>query len=74
VGPGSPDGAGTLATTRAAAQADIARLREVVAPTALTEGWATQAELDTMAEALAAWGEDETALAFQIRCVAIGWA
>jgi ubiquinone/menaquinone biosynthesis C-methylase UbiE len=74
VGPGSLDGAGTLATTRAAAQADIARLREVVAPIALEEGWATEAELEAMAEALAAWGEDPDALAFRVRCTAIGWA
>jgi hypothetical protein len=66
--------AGSLAATRAAAQADMDRLREVVTPIALAEGWAMQAELDAMAGALAEWGEDEAVIAFQIRCMAIGWA
>jgi hypothetical protein len=68
------NGAGTLAATRAAAQADIARLRDVVTPVALAEGWASARELDAMVTALAEWGDNPDACASVVRCMAIGWA
>jgi len=65
---------GTMEATRRKAQGDLARLRDTVSPVALAEGWASQAELDAMAEALRAWGEHPDALYTGLVCCALAWA
>jgi ubiquinone/menaquinone biosynthesis C-methylase UbiE len=65
--------AGTLEETRRMAESEIVRLREAVGKVALEQGWITHPELDAMAQALMAWGEDPDAfLMLPIPC-AVGW-
>lgn len=66
--------AGTLENLRQSARAACALLRGMVEPVALGQGWASQEELDAMAEALMAWGEHPDAFRMLPICSAIGWA
>jgi ubiquinone/menaquinone biosynthesis C-methylase UbiE len=65
---------GTMEATRRQARMDLARMQDVVAGVALAEGWASQAELDEIAEALRAWGEHPDAFYTALSCCAIAWA
>jgi len=66
--------AGTLDTTRSSAQAHLARLRGSVEQLALQQGWASQEELDAMADALVAWGDRPDAFYALPICWGLGWA
>ena len=66
--------AGSLEETRKRAQNDLIRLRGVLGRLALAQGWATREELEKMAEALIAWGEDPDAFYARPGFTAIGWA
>lgn len=66
-------GAGTLEATRLVAANQISYLRQLIAPTALAEGWADQAELDAMEAELRAWGERPDAFSLLVFCQGIGW-
>lgn len=65
--------AGSSEETRKAAENDLIRLRGVLGGLAVAQGWATQAELEQMAEALIAWGEDADAFYARPSFTAIGW-
>lgn len=65
--------AGTLNDTRRAAAVEVARLRDDFSAVALREGWASQDEMDAMAAALLAWGEDPDAYLLRPIVCAIGW-
>jgi SAM-dependent methyltransferase len=66
--------AGSLEETRKHAQNDLIRLRGVLGKLAVAQGWATREELERMAEALIAWGEDPDAFYARPSFTAIGWA
>lgn len=66
--------AGTPEETRRVAQNHLIQLRSGRGKVALEQGWATQLELEQMAEALLAWGEVPDALYARPVFTAIGWA
>jgi SAM-dependent methyltransferase len=53
--------AGSLKDTRTVAQNHLIRLRGVLGELAIAQGWTTKHELDQIADALIAWGEDADA-------------
>jgi ubiquinone/menaquinone biosynthesis C-methylase UbiE len=66
--------AGSLEETRRVAQNHVIRLRGPLGKLAVAQGWATNEELDQMAEALIAWGETPDAFYARPSFTAIGWA
>jgi SAM-dependent methyltransferase len=66
--------AGSLEETRRVAQNHLIRLRGVLGELAVAQGWATKKELEQMAEALIAWGENPDAFYARVGFTAIGWA
>ena len=66
--------AGSLEQTRIHAQNDLIRLRGVLGELAVAQGWTTREELEQMAEALIAWGDDPDAFYARPSFTAIGWA
>jgi SAM-dependent methyltransferase len=66
--------AGTPEETRRVAQNHLIQLRGVRGKVALAQGWATQQELEQMAAALMAWGDDPDAFYARPVFTAIGWA
>ena len=65
---------GSLEETRSVAQNHVIRLRGILGKLAVAQGWATSEELERMAEALIAWGEDPDAFYARPGFTAIGWA
>jgi ubiquinone/menaquinone biosynthesis C-methylase UbiE len=65
--------AGTLEETRRVTQNHLIRLRGTLGKLALAQGWATQQELEWMAEALIAWGDAPDAFYARPGFTAIGW-
>jgi ubiquinone/menaquinone biosynthesis C-methylase UbiE len=65
--------AGSLEETRKHARNDLIRLHGVLGELAVAQGWATRAELEQMAKALIAWGEDPDAFYARPVFTAIGW-
>ncbi|HXJ80741.1 MAG TPA: methyltransferase domain-containing protein [Candidatus Methylomirabilis sp.] len=65
--------AGSLDATRRVAQDHLIRLRGVLGRLALAQGWATEQELERMADALVAWGEAPDAFYARPAFMAIGW-
>ena len=66
--------AGSLEETRRVAQNHVIRLRGPLGKLAVAQDWATNEELDQMAEALIAWGETPDAFYARPSFTAIGWA
>jgi SAM-dependent methyltransferase len=66
--------AGSLEETRKHARNDLIRLHGVLGELAVAQGWATRMELEQMAKALIAWGEDLDAFFARPAFTAIGWA
>jgi SAM-dependent methyltransferase len=66
--------AGTPEETRRVAQNHMIQLRGVRGKVALEQGWATQQEMEQMAEALMAWGDAPDAFYARPVFTAIGWA
>jgi ubiquinone/menaquinone biosynthesis C-methylase UbiE len=65
--------AGTSEETRRVAQNHLIQLRGLRGKLAREQGWATQQELDQMADALMAWGDAPDAFFARPAFVAIGW-
>jgi ubiquinone/menaquinone biosynthesis C-methylase UbiE len=66
--------AGSLEETRRVAQNHVIRLRGPLGKLAVAQDFATNEELDQMAEALIAWGETPDAFYARPSFTAIGWA
>jgi SAM-dependent methyltransferase len=66
--------AGSLEETRIVARNHLIRLRGVLGELAVAQGWATRKELEQMAEALIAWGENPDAFYARPGFMTIGWA
>ena len=66
--------AGSLEETRRVAQNHVMRLHGVLGMLSVAQGWATREELERVAEALIAWGEDPNAFYARPGFTAIGWA
>jgi ubiquinone/menaquinone biosynthesis C-methylase UbiE len=66
--------AGTPEETRSVAQTHLVQLRGMRGKLAVEQGWATQQELEQMAEALTAWGDAPDAFYARPGFKAIGWA
>lgn len=66
--------AGTPEDTQRVAQNHLIQLRGLRGRLALAQGWATQHELEQMAEALMAWGDAPDAFYARPVFTAIGWA
>jgi SAM-dependent methyltransferase len=69
------EGFGTLERTRAFAAntAAVTRSKEFV-EAVLSQGWATEVELDALPSALLQWGEQSDAFLGILKCGALGWA
>jgi ubiquinone/menaquinone biosynthesis C-methylase UbiE len=66
--------AGSLEATRKVVEEDLLHLRGLRGRLAIEEGYATQQELEQMAEALEAWGSDPDAFYARPVFKALGWA
>ena len=66
--------AGTPEETRSVAQNQLTQLRGMRGKLAVEQGWATQQELEQIAEALIAWGDAPDAFYARPGFKAIGWA
>ena len=65
--------AGSLEETRRVAQNHLIRLRGILGELAIAQGWTTKQELERIAEALMAWGEDPDAFYARPAFTALGW-
>ena len=65
--------AGSLEETRRVAQAHLIRLRGVLGELAMAQGWTTKQELEQIADAVIAWGEEADAFYARPAFMAIGW-
>jgi ubiquinone/menaquinone biosynthesis C-methylase UbiE len=65
--------AGSPEATRRVAKHHLIRLRGMLGALAIAQGWATEQELEQIAEALTAWGEAPDAFYGRPAFMAIGW-
>lgn len=72
---GREDGpaAGTLEDTRRSAQNHLIRVRGIQGQRAVERGWLTPDQIEQIAEALVAWGDDPDAVFARPTFMAVGW-
>ena len=66
--------AGTHEDIRRVARNHLIQVRGLRGKTAVERGWVTEAELEQIAEALAAWGDHPDAVYARPVFAAVGWA